>query len=81
MLCVCKKDLCSTFSLGFAQDLPRTVAPGQILAAESFKNTTEVFLKPRYTKGMITWLVGENSFEAKEALLAIKRAFNGTPEQ
>lgn len=30
---------------------------------------------------MITWLVGENSFEVREALKAIKAQFNGIPEQ
>ncbi len=30
---------------------------------------------------MITWLIGENSFEATEALREIKRAFKGEPEQ
>lgn len=30
---------------------------------------------------MITWLIGENSFEVKEALREIKHAFSGAPEQ
>jgi len=30
---------------------------------------------------MITWLVGENSFEIREALKAISAEFNGTPER
>lgn len=30
---------------------------------------------------MITWLVGENTFEVREALRAIEQKFNGTPEK
>lgn len=30
---------------------------------------------------MITWLVGENSFEIREALAALEAAFDGTPEK
>lgn len=30
---------------------------------------------------MITWLIGENSFEVREALQAIKKNFSGTPER
>ena len=33
-----------------------------------------------YTKDMITWLTGENSFEVREALKEIKASFNGEPE-
>lgn len=34
-----------------------------------------------YTKGMITWLVGENSFEVREALDSIVAQFDGPPER
>jgi DNA polymerase III delta subunit len=30
---------------------------------------------------MITWLVGENSFEIREAIKALEASFNGTPER